>query len=886
MIDRIQIPTFVLFLLLCPIFRANTGTFAVFAQTGDVGLSASTAPAELPAIDSGAALGTAGTGVSAGASSSPGYGTLDTPVLMERYSPDPTPPDGYEALNLVDILNRACDSNRARAAATVYWRSVRAASDWKYYRQLSEQLKNLAGTSDPLALLYIRKTADRTSEAQLRMRRRAIDLTVMTGPCSVPGSKLSYGVELPHIGRYQTNLDQIARYRGISPEVRLLDKQIALDFEQIKAAASALAASMYYSEALWELLRQGKTTTAELVSGLEQEDKCREDFWDGIIRYNDDITAFALWSSRFQPYRGESLAKLLILSPQPAKLPLNSGRDCSGQSAGTNNSTFVGNETAGSKHSVLQDNSQMGQNTQNGQYAPADTANNYTSANNGAYNQGAYDNSAANVNQYQDQNAANNNNNNYYSNPNANYQNNQAGGYNQPGAAAPLPSNSLPADQYGSPAVTDPASNVPSTAVPVPSTGTAPTGNLPTDIPTTLQPSEVLPAPSLDFSRSTLPTAGANSAAIAANVDNTSDNPIQQVDYQESNPFRSGAGSASNDRTASDIATLELNIPDSSAADENAASAGDNQIPLSSPGETTGRPTAASNQPYQTYYTPQTGSFVLTSNTGTGLTSGSVSGAGSGAVSGAEQAIDWFNSSAFKRAGDCPVNLKEYLTAASPSQYQDALGDYWRATVERQRLAAAYTALRRAEAIQNQMLPNIQSENNSVKTSMFYLSFNAWKQTLLAETARAEANLIHYQFRMARWMNRTPSLDAQNSLPWPTTPFQSEAYRITSQNLSNLANKDRTLDHLTGSVALEYEQAMRSRNTLAQAQNLVKQTAQSSSVRAVIQMLQLEYQTAVDQLEQTAQYNFTLASYVQRWLYVRGRGISLDDYCNSLVSKI
>lgn len=254
-------------------------------------------------------------------------GKLNTPQLMERYAPFNGFPEGYEAIGLSDALVRTCSRTNLRQTINSYWRAVREASDWKYFRQRAEQLKNLNPQSDSVAALFLQKTENKAALAHLQMRRRAIELNVQAGDCGFQPEKLPYCNEAPHFGVYQTNLDKISLGRYVPNDIQLTVKRIELGYEQIKAAASAVAASIYYLDALNELKSSGQATTAAIVAAYEQEEAAREAFWNAVLEYNSDIAQYVIWTQAGQNFDAKYLASLLILNPrQPLPAPTGNAR--------------------------------------------------------------------------------------------------------------------------------------------------------------------------------------------------------------------------------------------------------------------------------------------------------------------------------------------------------------------------------------------------------------------------------------------------------------------------------------------------------------------------------------------------------------------------------
>lgn len=242
--------------------------------------------------------------------------TLNAPALLELYQPYPDFPEGYESVCLTDILYRSCPSRGLEPAVIAYWQAVKAASDWKYYRLRAEKINALNPQTDSSANLFLQKTEGKAAISHLKMRRCAIELNAMAGDCGFSPDKLPYCNEMPHIGVYHTNIEPIAKVRYVSGEMRLLARRIEIGYEQLKASASAVASAVYYVEAQTELLNNGKSTVIDLINAFEQEELAREEFWQSVLSYNQDIVRYVILFQTGQAYNPKTLASLLLLKPR------------------------------------------------------------------------------------------------------------------------------------------------------------------------------------------------------------------------------------------------------------------------------------------------------------------------------------------------------------------------------------------------------------------------------------------------------------------------------------------------------------------------------------------------------------------------------------------
>ncbi|MBQ2622016.1 MAG: hypothetical protein IJF84_11815 [Thermoguttaceae bacterium] len=243
---------------------------------------------------------------------------LNTPALMDQYKPFADYPEGYQAVGLTDILYRSCPARGLELSINVYWQAVKAASDWKYFRQRAEKVNRFDPQNNAIVKLFLQKTEDKAAMAHLKMRRYAIELNAMAGDCGFSPIALPYCNELPHFGNYITNIDKIAQVRSVSGEMRMLAKRIDLGYEQIKASAAALAAAIYYLEAQTELYSAGNSAVTDVINAFEQEETTRETFWQAILSYNRDIARYVVWSQAGEVYNPKQLAPLLLLNPRPA----------------------------------------------------------------------------------------------------------------------------------------------------------------------------------------------------------------------------------------------------------------------------------------------------------------------------------------------------------------------------------------------------------------------------------------------------------------------------------------------------------------------------------------------------------------------------------------
>ena len=586
---------------------------------------------------------------------------LNTPALMEQYRPFADYPEGYEAVGLTDILYRSCPARGLEPSIYAYWKAVKAASDWKFFRQRVEKVNRFDPQNNAVVKLFLQKTEDKAAMAHLKMRRLAIELNAMAGDCGFSPSSLPYCNELPHFGDYHTNIDKIAQVRSVSGEMRMLAKRINLGYEQIKASAAALAAAIYYLEAQTELYSKGNSTVTDVINAFEQEEATRETFWNSVLSYNNDIARYVVWTQAGQTYNPKQLAPLLLLNPRAATV-------------------FETTQTNNPKSLLDQ-------------------------------RPNTYDNSNSALD------------------------------------ATPAPV--YPADVNPSDAASQPD--------------------------TQLQPS--------DQNVNPLPT-------------EPSYTPVIQND--------------------------SLRAP----------------------------------KVYQVAYTP----------------------------SGELTTPNWFDASVYKPAGATAVTLKEYLSNFSPSYYQQATNQYWRASAQCQKLAVIITARRRAEEVQQKVFARLSEQGNSAQSSLFLLAMNVWKQTLAADAIETQKAILREQFGLNQLLSMAGAYASQEL--WPITPFHLESYQVI-EDVPGLEN-DLAVKPLAGSINQEFSLMNQTRSALEQASAIVERDAasESASFKDIITELQTEFYFATAFVNQTAEYNFSIGNYVQRWMYARKSPLSLEDFCQSIISKM
>ena len=245
---------------------------------------------------------------------------------------------------------------------------------------------------------------------------------------------------------------------------------------------------------------------------------------------------------------------------------------------------------------------------------------------------------------------------------------------------------------------------------------------------------------------------------------------------------------------------------------------------------------------------------------------------------------NWFDVTVYKPAGATAVTLKGYLRNFNSMRYQVAANQYWRASAQCQKLAAINAASRRADEVQQIVFSRLTQQGDSNKASLFLLAMNVWKQTLAALSYETQKAILREQFGMNQLLSEAGAY-ASDEL-WPITPFHMQSYQIT-QNVPGLEN-DQTVQPLAGSIDQEFSLMNQTRSALEQASAVVERDAvsETASFKDIIAELQTEFYFATAFVNQTAEYNFSIGNYVQRWMYARKNPLSLEDFCQSIVSKM
>ena len=252
--------------------------------------------------------------------------------------------------------------------------------------------------------------------------------------------------------------------------------------------------------------------------------------------------------------------------------------------------------------------------------------------------------------------------------------------------------------------------------------------------------------------------------------------------------------------------------------------------------------------------------------------------------SGELSAPNWFDVSLYRPAGATAVTLKGYLRHFSSSYYQQASNQYWRAAAQCQKLAVINTARRRADEVQQKVFARLNQQGDTAQSSLFLLAMNVWKQTLAAESYAMQRDILVEQYNMNQLLAKAGAYVSEDF--WPITPFHKGTYQVV-QDAPGLEN-DITVKPLAGSINQEFSLMNQTRAALEQASAALEQDVNSEncSYKNIISELQSEFYFATAYVRQTAEYNFSIGNYVQRWMYVRHSDLTLDDFCQSIVSKM
>ncbi len=225
-----------------------------------------------------------------------------------------TPPAGAllgRPLTLAEGLASANDRTRQLQVVRAYWRLAGALGVYRAHYQAAEELRRL--TPRPAEIAPLRTAQNAAMVALEESRKIASGSQQELAEVAVLSANLPLPLpaDLPHVGPYRTNFDEVYAMRNVSPRARLLHRMLPLGHQAIDARAQAVVTADDAFQALLDAYASGQADLSAVLASLTELTEQRLALATDVVEYNDRIAEYAL-AVVSTPMSGPSLVPLLI----------------------------------------------------------------------------------------------------------------------------------------------------------------------------------------------------------------------------------------------------------------------------------------------------------------------------------------------------------------------------------------------------------------------------------------------------------------------------------------------------------------------------------------------------------------------------------------------
>jgi len=253
--------------------------------------------------------------------SAPDRARGDTAVSRRAVTPEvvarlfAVPADGVVSgrpITLLEALGSARDRSEQTEAARAYWQLSAALGQYRVSHDAAERLRHIEPRADdaPVFRAARAKTAESLRNAELaagRAQRALAEIARLNSSQPLP-----LPADLPHIGPYRTNFDEVYAVQNVPPSMRLIHRTLPLRRKGIDARATAVQASEDAAETAIDLYRAGTIDLSVLLSCLDRvADERATLVWE-VCQYNREIANYAMGVAGIQ-VSPQALVAMLIL---------------------------------------------------------------------------------------------------------------------------------------------------------------------------------------------------------------------------------------------------------------------------------------------------------------------------------------------------------------------------------------------------------------------------------------------------------------------------------------------------------------------------------------------------------------------------------------------
>ena len=220
---------------------------------------------------------------------------LAPPELVARSLaiPESTALDGLP-FSLAEALTPAQGPLARLQVVRAYWQLVEAVGQYRAALDESGALDGLGvAPADELVLRAARLSA-RAAVERAKLSAVTAQYDLATAALLPSDSPLPLPADLPHVGPYRTNFEDIYTAREAPPRARLLDRELPLRRRVVDLRADAVVAADKALAAATNAYHTGQCDAATVARYAADRSRQLRALLTAVCRYNDDIAEYAL----------------------------------------------------------------------------------------------------------------------------------------------------------------------------------------------------------------------------------------------------------------------------------------------------------------------------------------------------------------------------------------------------------------------------------------------------------------------------------------------------------------------------------------------------------------------------------------------------------------
>jgi hypothetical protein len=200
---------------------------------------------------------------------------------------------------LVELMSRLIDRRQQIEVTQTYWKLSAAVAEYRICGDSFSRLRQLAPAEDAAAAPNDPLLAARLAAAEARLREAEAEvlahqyllaeLARWTAPNTLP-----LPADLPLVGRYLTEFQQVYSGKIPPPRAYLIDRSLPLRLRSIETRAAAVTAAAHAVEGDADAFSKGQLDRIVVMDSIAELARQQRAFIVSVLDYNRDIAEYAL----------------------------------------------------------------------------------------------------------------------------------------------------------------------------------------------------------------------------------------------------------------------------------------------------------------------------------------------------------------------------------------------------------------------------------------------------------------------------------------------------------------------------------------------------------------------------------------------------------------